>query len=373
MQISKVRFVITLAVAFVVGAAVMFGVTHFGHDSAKIDENKLGAIQEQIDKYYLNDCDQEELIEYVYKGYVAGLGDPYSLYMSKTEYESWLASATGDYDGIGMTFTEDKNGNFVVLEVTKDSPAEKADVKSGDYILTVDGETFESSDVMAAAIRGQAGTNVTIEFMQDEKKVSKTITRDHIIQQSVEYKMLDGDIGYIQISKFINSTSEDFDAALKNLTAKGAKSLILDLRDNCGGLVNECVEVADEFLDEGPVCYVEDKNGNTESYDAEDGKTKLPTVVLVNENSASASEILAGAMHDNDYTLIGEKTFGKGVIQTTEQLSDGSALKLTIMQYLSPDKHVIHKKGIKPDIVVEDKEKTEADEQLDKAIEELKK
>ncbi|MDO4833781.1 MAG: S41 family peptidase [Bacillota bacterium] len=372
MQISKPKFVIMLGIAFVMGGFAIAGISHIGRSSVSIDENKLGEIREHIDRYYLDDYDEEQLVEYAYKGFVAGLDDPYSSYMSKTEYESWKASATGDYDGIGMTFTEDNNGRFVVLEVTADSPAEKAGIKTGDYILTVDGETFTGSDIMAAAIRGEAGTDVTVELLQGDVQVSKKITRGHIVQKSVEYKMLDNNTGYIQISQFIDSTGDDFDKALKKLTENGAASLILDLRDNGGGMVTECVSVADQFLDEGPVCYVEDKNGSTETYDAEDGKTDIPTVVLINENSASASEILAAAMQDNGYILIGRNTFGKGVIQSTMEMDDGSALKLTVMQYLSPKKHVIQKKGIKPDIQIKDKEKTDADEQLEKAKEQFR-
>jgi len=196
--------------------------------------------------------------------------------------------------------------------------------------------------------------------------------RDNIILQSVTWEMLDDSIGYIKISSFINNTGKEFKEALQAIEQNKAKGLILDLRNNGGGLVDASVDVADEFLDEGVVCYVEDKNGNTETYKAYDGKTNIPAVILINESSASASEILAGALKDNGYEIVGTKSFGKGVIQTTIEMEDGSALKLTIMQYLSPDKHVIHEKGIKPTVKVKDKEKTEADEQLEKAEELLK-
>ena len=206
----------------------------------------------------------------------------------------------------------------------------------------------------------------------DGKEKEIKLIRDKIILKSVTWEMLDDETGYIKISSFLENTGEDFDKALKDVEAKNAKGLILDLRNNGGGLVDQCVEVADEFLDEGVVCYVEDKNGKTETYDAADGKTNIPTVVLINESSASASEILAGALKDNGFDIVGTKSFGKGVIQTTLTMNDGSALKLTIMQYLSPDKHVIHEKGIKPTVKVKDKEETEADEQLEKAEDLLK-
>lgn len=201
------------------------------------------------------------------------------------------------------------------------------------------------------------------------KKKEVKLVRDDIVLQSVTWEMLDDSIGYIKISSFLNNTGADFKDALQAVEQKNAKGLILDLRNNGGGLVDQSVDVADEFLDEGVVCYVEDKNGKTETYNAYDGKTNIPAVVLINESSASASEILAGALKDNGFEIVGTKSFGKGVIQTTIEMEDGSALKLTIMQYLSPDKHVIHEKGIKPTVKVEDKEKTEADEQLEKAEE----
>lgn len=370
MNISKPQFIITLAAAFVLGIALSgIGFYALGSTGASspADSDKLSEIQKYIDSYYLEEYDRDELAEGMYKGYVQGLGDPYSVYMDSEEYDSWKATATGDYSGIGITFSEDDRGRYVVLSVSPDSPAEKAGIKEGDFILTVDGKEYEVSDVMAAAIRGKEGTPVTIEVARDGEKKTFRITREKITTKSVEGRMLDRDTGYISISSFVNSTGEDFGKALDRIEESGAEFLILDLRDNGGGLVDQCVEVADRFLDKGVVCYVQDKDGNSESYDAEDGRTKLKTVVLVNENSASASEILAAALQDNGYQVVGNNTFGKGVIQTTLEMSDGSALKLTIMEYLSPDKHKVNKVGVKPDVSVEDKESTEADEQLEKA------
>ncbi|MGN0702434.1 MAG: S41 family peptidase [Lentihominibacter sp.] len=370
MYISKPKLIITLTAVFVFGTVLSgIGFYALGNSGASspADSDKLSEIQKYIDSYYLEDYDEEELAEGIYKGYVQGLGDPYSAYMDSEEYDSWKASATGDYSGIGITFSEDERGMYVILSVSPDSPAEKAGIKEGDFIITVDGEEYQDSDVMAAAIRGKAGTEVTVEIARDGEKKEFRITREKIETKSVEGKMLDSVTGYISISSFVSSTGEDFGKELDRIENKGADSLILDLRDNGGGLVDQCVEVADRFLDEGVVCYVQDRNGNSESYDAKDGKTKLRTIVLVNENSASASEILAAALQDNGYQVLGNRTFGKGVIQTTLEMSDGSALKLTVMEYLSPDKHKVNKVGVKPDISVDDKESTEADEQLEKA------
>ena len=231
----------------------------------------------------------------------------------------------------------------------------------------VDGKTYDDMDVMAKSIRGEAGTKVKVVYVRDNKKNEVSITREKIVEKSVEYKMLDGKIGYIKLSSFISSSADDFSAALKDLEGQGAKGLILDLRDNGGGLVDQCIDIADEFLDEGVVTYVEDKNGKKQEYKAKDGKTDLTTVVLVNGNSASCSEILAGTLKDNGCKLVGETTFGKGVIQSTAELKDGSALKLTIMQYFSPKGSAIQDKGIKPDYEVKNDENSKTDKQLQKA------
>lgn len=257
----------------------------------------------------------------------------------------------------------------MIVSVEKDSPAEEAGLREGDIISAVDDKKYDDLDVIGNAIRGSEGTEIKITYLRDGKKNSVTMEREKIVQHSVEHEMLEGDIGYISISSFIESTGDDFAKALDDLEDRGAKGLILDLRDNGGGLVNSCIEVADEFLDEGVVVYVEDREGNRTDYDAEDGRTELKTVVLVNENSASASEILAAALQDNGIEIVGETTYGKGVIQSTVQLEDGSALKLTVMQYFSPDGNAINEKGVTPDRKVADDEDTGADEQLEEALE----
>ncbi len=372
MTISKGRFFIIIAAAFVAGIvftlAGMIGLSSkLTTDSAKVDDKKLAQIQAYIDRYYLNDYDKEDLVNYAYRGYVAGLDDPYSTYMTKEEYDSFETSSKGSYSGIGVTFEKDSDGRYVIVRVAEDSPAEKAGLKEGDFMTKVDGQVYADTDVMAAKIRGKKGTEVKLTYVRDDEEKTVTIVRDKIVQKSVDYKMLDDNIGYIEITEFIDTTGDDFSKALDAVQEQGAKKLVLDLRDNGGGLVDDAVSVADHFLDAGVACYVQDKNGKTEEYKVEDGKTDLETVVLVNENSASASEILAGALQDNGYKIVGTKTFGKGVIQTTFNMKDGDALKLTILEYLTPDKHKVHKKGIKPNVKVKDDKDTKNDEQLDKA------
>lgn len=372
------------AAGIIIGAAAFFAVSHgvLGAVSVPKQEyeqmistyerfGKLELIYESIEQNYYKDIDEEALVTGAEKGLVDALGDPYSSYMTKEEYESWEASALGEYEGVGITFSEDEDGNFVVVGVTGDSPAERAGIKAGDLIVSVDGKTFEDMDAMAQSIRGEEGSSVKVVYSRNGSKKEVEMKREKIEQESVEYKMLDSDTGYIRLTSFLSGSYDDFSAAMDELEKKGAKDLILDIRDNGGGLVNTCIEIADEFLDEGVVTYVEDRAGKRMEYTAEDGKTDMRTVVLINENSASCSEILAAAMQDNGYEIIGEKTFGKGVIQTTSQLEDGSALKITIMQYFSPEGKEIQGKGVTPDISVTDDESTETDEQLERAMKAL--
>lgn len=380
MRIRKSGFVLSLVAAFVLGVLLTAVVSTLflflpvkGGSSTGIDDKKLAEINAYIDKYYLwDDYDKKELTDNAYRGYVAGLGDKYSAYMTKEEYDSYETSSLGTYSGIGVTFEMLDTGEYVIVAVTKDSPAEKAGLEPDDKILEVDGKYYDNSDIMATNIRGKKGTKVTLTILHDKKEKKVTMVRDTITQDSVDYKMLDDKTGYIQITQFIESTGRDFDVALKDIEDHGASKLILDLRNNGGGLVDDAVSVADDFLDEGVACYVKDRNGMTDEYKVTDGKTDLETVVLVNQNSASASEILSAALQDNGYQIVGEKTFGKGIIQTSFVLPEGDALKLTILEYLSPDKHKVHEEGVTPDVKVKDNEKTEEDEQLEKAEELLK-
>ncbi len=382
---NKKKFVICIVAAFLAGSAVTGGACAAIFNGAlgyvKVSKSdyremsqtyeryaKLETLYEAINENFYSDVDDDALVEAACKGLVSGLDDPYSAYMTADEYKSWKASATGEYSGVGITFGADDDGNFTVISVEKDSPAEKAGIKAGDILLKADDKEYDDLELLANAIRGTAGSKVKLTYSRNGKENEVTMTRQTITQHSVEYKMIDDATGYISISSFIDSTGDDFEDALSTIEGKGAENLVLDLRDNGGGLVDEAVAVADQFLDEGVVVYVEDKEKNRSDYDAEDGKTDLNTVVLINENSASASEILAAALKDNGFKLVGEKSYGKGVIQSTSELSDGSALKLTIMQYFSPNGNKIHKKGVKPDYEVQNDENSDTDAQLEKAL-----
>ena len=385
MEIKKKRLVIYVVAAFLAGAAVTGGACAAVFNGAlgyvKVSKSQYDDMSEVYERYgkldqlydtitssFYKEVDEDAMMEGAYKGLVAGLNDPYSSYMTAEEYETWVATATGEYSGVGITFTQDEDGNFVVVSVTDDSPAADAGIREGDIIKTVDGQEYSDLDVIGNAIRGEEGSEIEITYIRDGEEKSVTMTREKITQHSVEHRMLDGNIGYISISSFIETTGEDFSQALKELEEDGAQGLVLDLRDNGGGLVDACVQVADEFLDEGVVVYVEDRDGNRTDYDAKDGKTDLKTVVLVNENSASASEILAAALQDKGFEIVGQTTYGKGVIQSTAQLEDGSALKLTIMQYFSPDGYAINEKGVTPDHQVANEENSGEDAQLDEAL-----
>lgn len=385
MEIKRKKFVVCIVAAFLAGGVVTGGacaavfngalgyVKMSKDDYREMSETyerygKLNQLYNAVNSSFYEEVDEDALLEGAYKGLVSGLDDPYSSYMTADEYSDWKASATGEYSGVGITFTRDDDGNFVVISIEKDSPAQEAGMKAGDIITKVDGKEYDDLDIIGNAIRGEEGSKVELTYTRDGKEDKATLVREKIVQHSIEYEMLEGEIGYIRISSFIESTAEDFKSALEDIEDKDAKGLVLDLRDNGGGLVDSCVDIADEFLDEGVVVYVEDRNKERNEYTAEDGKTGLKTVVLVNENSASASEILAAALQDNGIELVGKTTFGKGVIQSTAELDDGSALKLTIMQYFSPKGNAINKKGVEPDYQVENQENSEKDAQLEKAL-----
>lgn len=376
MQISRKKFIAVIVAAFLAGGVLNGGVFALSSGQSGYDKDKyakLDEVYQQLDENYYKEADDDALMDGACKGLVEALGDPYSAYMTETEYKNWANSLQGEYSGIGVTFTKDKSGQYIVLLVQENSPAASAGIEVGDIILKVDGKTYDSLDLMANAIKGKEGSEVEVTYQHDGEEKTVTLTRKKIEQHSVSSEMLDDKTAYINITSFISNTSDDFKDALEEAESAGADKLVLDLRDNGGGLLTSCIEVADEFLDEGVVVYVEGKDKKRSEYTAEDGKTDIETVVLVNENSASAAEILAAALQDNGFKLVGQTTFGKGVIQSTVKFDDGSAIKLTIMQYFSPKGNVIHEKGVTPDYEITNPEDGKEDLQLKKALELLEK
>ena len=380
-SIKKSNFILLIIISAVIGACVCFAVIKAvsfvgtgslsGSQDAKAFQERykeLDEVYQRIQKDYYKDVDPEKLIIGATKGMVNSLGDQYSSYMTKSEYEQWYSTVTGEYEGIGVTFVMEKKGEGEVILVNENSPAEAAGIKPGDVMTKVDGKSYKDSDKMSEAIRGKGGTTVKVTYKRNGKEKTVSIIRDKIVSVSVTSEMLSGNIGYIRILSFEASTDENFKAALESMEKKKVKGLVIDLRDNGGGLVDSASRIADMLLGKCNITYLQNREGKKEYIDSDASKTDLPYVVLVNGNSASASEIVTAAIKDNKGgKIVGTKTFGKGIVQSTEQLDDGSALELTVLQYFSPNGHAIHKKGIKPNYVVKDNPKTKADEQLEKA------
>ena len=317
---------------------------------------ELAELEALINEKYYIPVDKEALYEGMYKGLFAGLEDPYSTYLTKSEYEQLMISTTGEYQGIGVTLEPDKSGFINIVAPMDGSPAEKAGVKSGDKILAVDEVKYngESIDAAATAMRGQEGSKVKLSILRGEENLEMVITRAKITMKTVSSKTLDGQIGYIRISSFEEKTAEDFETAIRQMEVAQVKGLVIDLRDNPGGVVNTGVAVADRLLPEGIVSYTEDRKGEKNYYRSESGATDLPFVVLINGGTASTSELLVAAVKDHKKGfLVGTTTYGKGIIQEIGAFKNGGATKLTVMQYYSPKGSVIHEVGVEPDYIVE--------------------
>ena len=347
--------------------------------------NTLDQYRRIIDKYYLGDIDEEQLKEGAISGYIDGLGDEYTEYISKEDMADYMADTTGNFVGVGVYMVQDTEANrIMVLSPIKGGPAEKAGLQPGDYITAVDGVEYSGEQMTEASnkIKGEEGTTVKLEVLRGEETLNFELTRENIRTNPVEGEVLEGNIGYITFSSFDEGTAEEFKAKFEELQGQGITSLIIDLRNNGGGIVDEVLEIANYILDKDSVILYEvDKNNNeTEKKTTDDPVINMPIVLLTNENTASSSEILAGALKDHGKaTIVGTKTYGKGVIQQLLTLPDGSGLKITSEKYLTPNRTEINKIGIEPDEEVElpdtvtnilDVDRNE-DTQLQKAIEVL--
>ncbi|MBS4534809.1 S41 family peptidase [Clostridium sp. D2Q-14] len=344
--------------------------------------NKVAYLKEYIDQNYLNKVTEKEMLDGQIKGLFQSLDDPYSVYMTKDEFSDFMDQTEGSYGGVGIIVTPGEDNYITVVSPIEDTPGEKAGIKPGDKIIKVDDKEFlaEEMDKAVDVMKGKPGTDVDLTIIREEEELTLTLTREEIRLVSVNSRMLEGNIGYIRIIQFDELVYDDFKKHLSELQDSGMKSLIIDLRNNPGGLLQQTADIADLLIGESPIVYTETKNGEKEYYNSDKDKLDIPLVLLVNEGSASASEILAGAVKDtNSGTILGTTTFGKGIVQRIEQLSDGSGFKLTISEYFTPNGINIHGKGIKPDIEVElpenvewGVENIEEDIQLNKAIEVLK-
>lgn len=334
---------------------------------------KLYAMQETVNDQFLWETDEKEQMNAIYKALIDSLGDKYSVYMDKEEYANWNNYVNGTFTGVGITFAEDDEGNFVITDILNGGPADSAGLKEDDILLTVDGKSYDDSEEMASHLRGKEGTEVKVTYRRGSREREVSLVRAEVEQPSVYGSTIDGDYGYIRITAFEKSTAEQFRKELAGLENKNVKGLIVDLRDNPGGLMDQGIEVADMLLPECTITHTEDKNGKTEYYNSDESCTKLKYAVLINENTASASEIVAAAIKDNQGgPLIGTTTFGKGIIQGSMEFKDETALKLTIMQYLSPEGNQINGVGVKPDYKVKMSQDGKKDSQLRKALNLLK-
>lgn len=340
-------------------------------------DEKLEAVISALEENYYEDIDVEALYEEAIRGLVAGIGDPYTSYFTEEEYASFVEKMSGSYEGIGVVISYgDSKDVVVVVAPFKNSPGEKAGILPGDRILKVDGTDVIGMDIdkIVELIKGDKGTDVVVSVWREDQEIELTITRDVIEVPTIEYELMDNQLGYILMSGFDLITQEQFANAVDELEQQGAQGLIIDLRNNPGGYLHIVYAIADKLMEKGKmVVYTEDKNGNREELVTQDDESfEKPMVVLINENSASASEILAGAIKDHELgKIVGKTSFGKGLVQSSVALEDGSSIKVTVSRYFTPDGNYINEVGIAPDIEVEADVETEKDEQLDKAIEVL--
>ena len=341
----------------------------------------LKSFRSVLDNFYIGEIDETKLLDGAIKGYIDGLGDEYSEYMTSEEWEEYQTAALGNYVGIGIYMGTDKDGNTIVSSPIKDSPAEKAGLKTEDIIVEVNGEDVLGIDssLIASKIKGEAGTKVHLKIARKSEYLEFDIVREEIKIYHVETELKEGNIGYISLLTFDEGCADEFKQAIKDLEKQGAKKFVLDLRYNGGGLVDEALEIVNFFLPKGKdVLITVDSNDEKVITKTENSNiTDAELVVLVNEYSASASEILVGALKDHGRAkIVGTKTYGKGVIQNVFSLLDGSVLKLTIAEYYTPKESKINKVGITPDYEVEleevENEEDFVDSQLNKAIEILK-
>lgn len=374
---------VMLIVAICVGFGINAVKTEKGSKTTISSEvsGKLDFLKDVIDLKYLEKTDEKTLEENIYKGLLQGLNDPYSVYYTKDEYDALKEETSGSYCGIGALVSQNADtGVITAINVFKGSPAEKAGMKNGDIIFKVEDKEVTGEDLnnVVAKMKGEKDTKVKINVYRTSEKeyIDLEVTRDKVDVPTVEHKMLDKSkgIGYIKITQFEEVTYDQFKEALDDLKKRGMKSVIFDLRNNPGGLYDTVCEMLDDLLPEGTLVYTKDKDGNKQEKKSDANFLDMPMVVLQNENSASASEIFAGAIQDfGAGKIVGTQSFGKGIVQSIIPLSDGSAVKLTVEKYYTPKGVNIHGKGITPDVKVEISKDGKKDNQLQKAIEVIEK
>jgi len=349
--------------------------------------HKLQYIQKLLETNYVGEIEEGQLEEGIYKGFVAAVGDPYTNYFTKEEYSQFMEKTSGTYAGIGVMMQVDQTDKLITaIQVFENSPAEKAGLMPKDKIIKAEGVQLGADNFAEAPkiIKGPPGTlvNVTIFRPSENKTIELKIIRENVIYPTVDHRMVENEIGYIQIKEFDEVTYDQFMIALEALQKKNAKGIIIDVRNNLGGLLNIVAQITDELLPEGMIVYTKDKQGKIQTLKSGPGEIKIPITLLINENSASASEILAGALKDrNRAKLVGATTYGKGVVQTIIPIPDGSGVKITISKYYTPNDICIDGVGIEPDypvdfpleLLLKPKMEDQEDLQLQKAIEIIRK
>jgi len=360
-------------------------------DSNKVEyENvkKFERVRSLLKEYYYKDVNENEMLEGAISGMTEALKDPYTVYFTKDQMKQFTEKSQGSYVGIGVVVTMGEDGILTVVEPFEDSPAHEVGIVKDDKIVKVDDNdvtTIRDEDMIISMIKGKENTKVKITVYRpsEGKYLDFVVTRKKIKVVNIDSEIMEGNIGYIKITMFDSEISKDFQEHLDNMLKKNIKGLIIDLRDNPGGDYDQVCAMADRLLPEGLIVYTEDKKGNRQEKKSDPTELNIPIAVLVNESSASASEVLSGALKDhNKATLVGTKTFGKGLVQAVVALDDGSGLKVTIARYFTPSGVCIQDVGIEPHIKVELPEKyrnvpvsqipREDDNQLQKAIEVIK-
>ena len=379
------NFIKGTAMGFVLSTTILFGMTVFA-DKYDVIDKKIEVIEKTLEKYYVGDLDQTAMEEGIYKGLVSSVGDPYTTYYTKEEFDSLMEKTSGVYAGIGVQMMIDQTDNSIlVTDVFEGSPAAKAGMLPKDKIVGAEGQPLTGDDFNEAPkiIKGKPGTKVTVTVFRPStnETLDLEMKRENVIYPSVSHKMLEGNINYIKISSFEELTYEQFKEALEAGNKANAQGLIIDVRDNPGGLLDVTVEIVDELIPKGVIVSTKDKEGKVKEMSSDDEYLDIPIVVLVNERSASASEVLSGALKDrNRAILVGNRTFGKGIVQTIMPLTDGSAIKVTTSQYFTPSGVCIQGEGIEPDykvdlapeLMIKAKLEYNEDLQLQKAVEVLK-
>lgn len=339
-------------------------------------EAKLNAIDSVLDSFYFEEVDDEKAKDSIYKAYLSSYGDKYTVYYTADEYKKLTETTNGTFCGIGAVCQLSEEGGILLVDVYESGAGYKAGLRSGDRIIRVDGTDVTDMDLSSAValVKGEKGTQAALKIVRDGATYDYTVVRDEVEVQTVNYAMTEDNIGYISVSQFENVTAKQFKAAIEDLKSEGAKGIIIDIRNNPGGLLTTVISMLKDILPNGLIVYTEDKDGNRKEYsDNDNEELDMPLAVLVNGNSASASEIFAGAIQDyGKGVIVGTQTFGKGIVQTVKPLTDGSAIKFTIAKYFTPKGQDIHGKGVTPDVVVEYDKDADEDTQLNAALESVR-